>query len=375
MSNPANALENAFQRIADTPAAPIITNQLLQQQVEYVARNLSNRAGVRLLLSCLLAKVDNPAVDVRKPYTQIGDEDAFSGRTYDERYITPFINLHHLPCNNTTAFLTPALRNRNATLEKGLDLVGRPPQLYTAVLDLLDAVHQQQISAADMLAETIRCLILLRDERQQRIEALLTTLQTTTDAIPLSAEEIVHLVSQHLNQKGTSRLPVLIVAAAYSAAHQHLGTQLLDLQTHNAADYQTGALGDLELTLIEDKHGRVVTSYEMKDKPVTHEDVERALQKLAKTNGRVNNYIFISTANIDADVEEYARSLYAQTGGIEFVILDCISFLRHYLHLFHTLRTIFLEEYQARILAEPESAVSQPLKEAFLAMRQVAEAE
>jgi DNA adenine methylase len=37
------------------------------------------------------------------------------------------------------------------------------------------------------------------------------------------------------------------------------------------------------------------------------------------------------------------------------------------------LRNQFLEAYQALILAEPESAVSQPVKEAFLAMRQAAE--
>jgi hypothetical protein len=50
-----------------------------------------------------------------------------------------------------------------------------------------------------------------------------------------------------------------------------------------------------------------------------------------------------------------------------------ISFTRHFLHLFHRLRRKFLETYQELILAEPQSALSQPLKEAFLAMRQAAE--
>jgi DNA adenine methylase len=59
--------------------------------------------------------------------------------------------------------------------------------------------------------------------------------------------------------------------------------------------------------------------------------------------------------------------------GVELVILDCIGFLRHFLHLFYRLRLQFLEAYQALLLAEPESAVRQPLKEAFLALRQAAE--
>jgi DNA adenine methylase len=60
-------------------------------------------------------------------------------------------------------------------------------------------------------------------------------------------------------------------------------------------------------------------------------------------------------------------------GGVEIAIWDCIDFLRHFLHLFHRLRLGFLEAYQELVLAEPESAVSQPLKEAFLALRRAAE--
>jgi hypothetical protein len=78
---------------------------------------------------------------------------------------------------------------------------------------------------------------------------------------------------------------------------------------------------------------------------------------------------------IEPSVQEYAVGIYEQTGGIEIVVLDCISFLRHFLHLFHRLRIDFIEAYQQLVLEEPDSAVSQPLKEAFLALRQAAESE
>ena len=55
-------------------------------------------------------------------------------------------------------------------------------------------------------------------------------------------------------------------------------------------------------------------------------------------------------------------------------ILDCIGFLRHFLHLFHRLRTDFLDAYQELVLAQPESGVNQALKEAFLALRKAAQA-
>src|SRR3972149_4254919 len=60
---------------------------------------------------------------------------------------------------------------------------------------------------------------------------------------------------------------------------------------------------------------------------------------------------------------------------LEIAILDCTGFLRHFLHLFHRSRIDYLDAYQALVLAEPDSAVSQPLKEAFLALRQAAEAD
>lgn len=328
-------------------------------------------------MACMLAKVDKPAVDVRRPYTEIGMPDAYSGRTYDEQYLAPFILDHALPCNPTTAFLTPALRNRNVTLTPNLNLVGRPPQVYQQTLQLLTDVHEGRVSAEDVLTEAVRCLIVLRDEQRLRIEMMLSQLQAGDDSVPMSAEGIVTLIEQHLKLPRTSRLPVLIVTAAYVAAAATLGERALQLHGHLAADRQTGALGDLEVALIADDE--VVTSYEMKDKLVTRGDVDGAVTKVTRfyqeQRKRIDNYIFITTDEIDPEVQRYARSLYDTTGGIEFVILDCIGFLRHFLHLFHRLRMRFLEAYQELVLAEADSAVSQPLKEAWLALRRAAQSQ
>jgi len=345
-----------------------VGNVAIRQRIEYIARNPQNRAGLRLVMACALAVIHRPTVDIRKPYTEIGDADAFSGRSYDEAYLTHFLQEHRLPGNPTTAFLTPALRNRNTVLVPGLNLVGRPPEVYQAALQLFDDVRSERITAADLLAEMIRWLVLMRDEKEIRMASLLSSLRPTKGHTSLSSEGIVTLVEQHLRLPRSSRLPVLAVAAAYRAAEIYLGERVIDLMGHNAADRQTGSLGDVEITLVDD--ARVVTSYEMKMKVVAREDIDIALTKVANTE--IDNYIFITTEPIDALVQDYARSLYDRT-GIEFVILDCVSFIRYFLHLFHRLRLQFIEEYQTLLLAEPESAVSQPLKEAFLSMRLAAE--
>lgn len=204
------------------------------------------------------------------------------------------------------------------------------------------------------------------------MQQLIADLKQADDILPLATEEIVMLLTQHLNCKGSSRLPVLIVASAYQTVKDQIGEVNKLLEAHNAADKQTGSIGDVEITLMNDD--RIVTCYEMKDKRVTKTDIDVALQKLSKTKSKIDNYIFITTDIIEIEVTEYAKSLY-EKAGVEFAVLDCIGFIRHYLHFFHRQRNNFLNIYQSMVLSEPTSSVSQPLKEAFLALRRAAEAD
>ncbi|NJL10519.1 MAG: hypothetical protein HC908_11050 [Calothrix sp. SM1_7_51] len=70
-----------------------------------------------------------------------------------------------------------------------------------------------------------------------------------------------------MNCRNSSRLPVLIVAAAYQVASTYLGQCPLPLTSQSAADEQTGKIGDVEITLLNEIN--VITCYEMKMKKVT----------------------------------------------------------------------------------------------------------
>ena len=364
-------LQGIYESAETTRETSVITDEVIRGRVDYVCRCMSNRAGVRLLMACLLGKLDNPEIDPRKPYTQIGTDDCFSGRTYDERYITHFINKHSLPCNPTTAFLTPTLRNIDRPLTTDIALVGRPRELYATTLQLLEDVAENRVSAESIFIEVVRILLNVRDEKQGRMASLIEAINRCKGALPLSSEAIVTLIEQHLACKNSSRLPVLIVAAAYQVAGERIGERALPLNTHNAADLQTGSIGDVEVCFIGDDN--IVTAYEMKMKRITIDDIDAAVTKIARSSGRIHNYIFITTDKIEPEIAKYAAKFYEETEGTEIVILDCIGFLRHFLHLFHRLRTDYLNAYQALVLAEPDSAVNQTLKEAFLALRQAAE--
>jgi hypothetical protein len=344
------------------------------ERVEFICRCMGNRAPVRVLLTCLLAKLDNPNIDPRKPYVEIGTPDCFSGRNgYDEQYLTSFIHRHRLPCNPTTAFLTPGFRNLNRPLTTDHAPVGRPKEAYTKLYLLLEAIATGAESAKAVLTDTLRVLVELRNARLDQLASLQSSLQAVVGVIPLSAEAVVTLIRQHLACRGSSRLPVLLFAAAYDTVGPLLGESRRPLHAHNAADEQTGAIGDVEVVVQSEEHVR--TAYEMKQKRVTADDIDRAIQKIAQAPQRIDNYLFVTTDPIDPVVEEYAHGQYAKTGGTEIAIVDCLGFVRHFLHLFHRHRRTFLDAYQALVLAEPDSAVSVPLKSAFLSLRQAAESE
>ena len=326
MKNLINILEK-YTGSATKAKKSFVSDGDLKSKIEDICRNIRIKAPIRFILSCCSAIIDNNKFDIRKPYTEIGGEDSYSGRSYDEKYIQIVIEKHELPCNSTTAYLTPAFRNRNSTLTPDTELVGRQPELYKAALTLINEVHKDNLTAENLFREIIRILVIIREENNKRVKQLLDSLKDSEKSIALSSEQIVTLLQQHLACKNSSRLPVLIVAAAYKSVSDLIGEKIKHLHAHNAADKQTGAYGDIEVTLINDDN--IVTSYEMKGKRVTKSDIEIAIKKIAESKIGIDNYIFITTEYIDFEVGEYAKSIY-DLSGVEVSILDCIGFIKHF---------------------------------------------
>lgn len=92
MAASADILESAFRRVSHDITQPIVSDPDIIARTEFICRSISNRACVRVLLASSLAKIHRPTVDIRKPYTEIGDADSYSGRTYDEKYVAPSLS-------------------------------------------------------------------------------------------------------------------------------------------------------------------------------------------------------------------------------------------------------------------------------------------
>ena len=338
MPSPHEILRETFETAVGNLKVSHVDNAERRKQIAYICRNLQNRAGVRFLMACLLAKLHKPSLDIRMPYTEIGGDDCYSGRQYDERYITPFVEKHDLPCNVTTAFLTPAFRNHEIMLSKNATLMGRPRELYEYVLSLLDDVARKKVSPQDLLNEIVRLLVVRRNEQKSRMDTLLENLRQS-DQSQLTVDAIVNILHQHLSQRHSSRLPVLAFHAIYRTIESHLNERAISLRPHNAADSQTKALGDIEVAVQESDE--VITVYEMKTREITRGDVSQALRKLAQSQGDIKQYLFITTKPVSDSVAEDIYEINEQHYGVEFAALDCVSFVRYFLHLFYQQRGKF----------------------------------
>lgn len=341
----------------------------IEKPIHDICRN-QNKAPIRYLMSGLVAKIERPTINLRKPTTALGGDDSYEGRGYDERIIEPFVLKYQLPCNVTTAFLTPSFRTINRPLAREMFANSRPPEPYYQMMDVIEYVELYPEKAENVLLEIIRNLNDIKEENRIKIQTQLDAIKASSDGANLSSEDVVNLIVQHLQCKNSSRLPVLVVTAAYMSVSDLTGESARRLLSHQAPDKQTGALGDVEITLATEEN--TVTCYEMKTRTVLRTDIEKAIEKISDYGKHIDNYIFITTEPIAKEIADYAKSLYKET-GTEIVVLDCIGFIRHFLHFFHRRRIQFIDHYQTLVLNEPLSSVSQALKDAFLALRVAAQ--
>ncbi len=303
-----------------------------------------------------------PTVDIRNPFTEIGTDDCYSGRTYDERYLQVFIMEHSLPLNRTTAFLTPAFRTFNQPLLVETKLSGKPTVLYASLISLLQDIQKGVHPPEDYLKEALRLLIQIRDTQQQAIQERLSRLEGVHKE--LGTQQILEIISKHLKMPRSSRLPVLVIAAAYDTTKESLSKHYMRLLPHTAADKPTDVLGDLEIEL--SGQGIPYIVYEVKDRVITQSDIQNALLKLSERTELPAQYAFVATKPIPSAVYEYIESINRQRLGTELQAYDCLEFLKYFLHLFHEKRTRFLDRYKELVLNEPASAVAQSLKEKLL---------
>ena len=297
--------------------------QLLDTVLQYAEQA---KAVLTVALTSITYKIINPSQNITKHQTSIPG--GYSGRTFDSRFITPFMKAKKFPAMAESGWLTRSLEQK-VPYDKNYSGAINPPALKQSFLQVLENLENKADGAA-YLSYLLQGLILQRNKHVIEL-AKPTTLPIAT---------ILHLLELHFNGKyqseGGSRLPVLAIYAAYQALTKELkrfeGKTLLPLESHTASDKRSGRIGDIEIL---DKQQRSFEAVEVKHGiPITLQLVRDAYEKFKTTP--VNRYYILSTAASDdgqmaAMDAEIIRI--KNVHGCQVIINGIMHTLKYYLRL------------------------------------------
>ncbi|HLP04697.1 MAG TPA: hypothetical protein VK152_04630 [Paludibacter sp.] len=304
---------------------------------EILTRSESAKAVITVILTSAVYKIFNPEQDIRNHQTSIPN--GYSGRTFDSKYITPFLKNVKFPAMAESGWLTRSLEQK-VPYDSNYSGAIRPDSLKTAFLETI-AFIQKGKNIDKLLSFLIQGLIIQRNSQQIDL------------AKPhnLQIVSIINLLSKHFEARysaeGASRLPVLALYAAYQClvneTKRFEGKTLLPMESHTSADTRSGRIGDIDIT---DEKGRAFEAVEVKHRiPITSQLVKDAFEKFKTT--QVNRYYLLSTANIEpSQVEEINREIehIKNIHGCHVIANGLTSSLKYYLRLLSD-TSEFIENY------------------------------
>lgn len=304
---------------------------------EILKRSESSKGVLTVVLTSLVYKILHANQDIRNHQTSI--ENGYSGRTFDTKYITPFLKKYKFPAMAESGWLTHSLEQK-VPYDKNYSGAIRPTPLKDSFLTMIDFI-QQRNDLDESLSYLIQGLIIKRNSQEINL----------AKPVNLPISTIIELLTKHFNAKytadGASRLPVLALYAAYQCLIEETkrfeGKTLLSIESHTSADSRSGRIGDIDIVdqsnkpfeAVEVKHGIAITSQLVKD----------AFEKF-KTS-QVNRYYMLSTANIDetesAQIQAEIERI-KNIHGCHVIVNGLVSSLNYYLRLLSNTAN-FIENY------------------------------
>lgn len=349
---PSNLLEKAFVEAMETVGSDDFIKSNLNENIsnylqEILDRSESAKAVLTVIITSLVYKIQNPEQNIKNHQTSI--ENGYSGRTFDTKYITPFLKSVKFPAMAESGWLTRSLEQK-VPYDTNYSGAIRPTSLKIAFLETIDFIQNGNL-LDDVLSFIFQGLIIQRNSQQIDLAKPLN--------LPIAT--IVDLLSKHFDTKysaeGASRLPVLALYAAYQClineTKRFQGKNLLPMESHTSADSRSGRIGDIDIVdekqrafeAVEVKHGIAITAQLVKD----------AFEKFKTT--QVNRYYLLSTADIDisqqAEIDQEIERI-KNIHGCHVIANGLTHSLKYYLRLLSD-TSEFIENYVS--LVENDTAL------------------
>jgi DNA (cytosine-5)-methyltransferase 1 len=293
---------------------------------EILDRSEKSKGVLAVLITSLVYKIFYPSQDIRNHQGSI--ENGYSGRTFDNKHITPFLKSARFPAMAESGWLTRSLEQK---VPYTLDYPGAitPSSVKRPFLELIDSI-QNGGNSQEMLTYLLQGLIIQRNKHSIDL----------AKPVNLTISKIIILLEKHFNSRytaeGASRLPVLALYAAYQCliheAKRFENKKLQPIESHTSADTRSGRIGDIEII---DETGKPFEAVEVKHGiQISLQLVQDAFNKFSTT--QVKRFYLLSTADI-SDKEriliEHEIEKIKNIHGCHVIANGLIKTLKYYLRL------------------------------------------
>ena len=255
------------------------------------------------ILGCGLAHLTDSSIDITKPYVAQG-ENAFSGRTLDEKVVNPFLQRNLIPCSKGP-YLATFRRNVAFIPETGLGLKDTTGyEAFLHYINFFQRADEQQ--AKFLLTYLLYRFLVLREQFNVPISRIAR----------LSVEQLTSLITSFLAVPSGGLIPVLIVVATLETIKNGYGLPWdISRQGINESDAATGAGGDVTVRV----EGEVLLAIEVTERPIGRERVIATFNTKIVPNG-LKDYLFAYTDTAPAEeAKSVARGYFAQGHEVNFL--------------------------------------------------------
>ncbi|MCI4679621.1 hypothetical protein K9U39_08435 [Rhodoblastus acidophilus] len=308
-------------------------------------------SGFTNIITCLAIKSAQPDIDVRYHQMQIQKDitngAGFNFRGVSEDIVYPWLDKQSFS-GAKSGWQTRTFERPKPYMLSYEENIGAIKHDFLNVFDRLET-HGEQANEA-------LAYLLYRQLEAREKKKLALFIPKTRDVGVITALLQDHVFYQYKNSKGASRLPVLAIYAIYLEMMDELsrykGKTLKPLMEHSAADSQTGAIGDIEISsadtifeAIEIKHGIPLSAGLVRD----------ASKKIGGLHSSVDRYYILTTsASCQPDAETLAaiENVKARL-SCEIIANGVIPSIRYYLRLLKDPSNVFL--HYVRLLAEDKA--------------------
>lgn len=361
MPTPEQIIESAYQQAQENSSKSFLSklkNEHIEDLKTIVDNANAQKAVLGVTLTSLVYKVYKPEQDIR--IHQEGMEGGYSGRTFDTKYVTPFLK-QKFPryAMAESAWLTRSLEQPHPYSFEYPGKI-RNQELKHAFLRTLDRVQSDSNLAHKFL---VALMGLMLEATTKGGDLLNEVAVTNSVTIP----KIVEAFNLHIHHKygkgntGTARLPVLTVYSVYELlmcdVKRYEGKVLAPLEAHTSPDSRSKLPGDINVL---NHDGTCFESVEIKhDKPIDSGMVDDVYRKIR--GSQINRYYILTTKEPNFDDDSAMRRIeeLRNRHPCQIIVNGVIPSLKYYIRLTRSPQDV-IERYNRLLKSEYGIGVIKP---------------